>query len=57
MADSAFSFWAIEPKRKRGIGGIGGEGELNPKEKMSRATSFEKKLILKSFSIENLTKI
>ena len=31
-ADTAFSFWAIESKRKRGFGGISRKGQFKPKE-------------------------
>ena len=70
------SFWAIESKRKRRIGGVSGKvnfelwshnenAELakflekvnSSQEKMTKATSFEKKSSVKSFNFEKLTKI
>ena len=54
--DSAFSFWGIESKWKRGIGGISRKGQFW-RRKSDQSTSFGRKSIVKSFNFENLAKI
>ena len=55
-AASPFSFWVIEPKEKRVLGGIFKKVNSG-EEKVIRATSFVMKLIVKSFNFEKLTKL
>ena len=55
-ADSPFSFWVIEPKEKRVLGGIF-KKVSSGEEKVIRATFFVMKSIVKSFNFEKLAKI
>ena len=55
-ADSPFSFWVMEPKEKRVLGGIFKKVNSG-EEKVIRATSFVMKSIVKSFNFEKLAKL
>ena len=55
-ADSAFSFWAVEPKRKHAVGGISGKGHFRRRES-DQSQLFCKKRIVNSLNYELLAKM